>query len=231
MVYLVVKDEKDHGVYAFYTKEKAIEIASHLSNYVFMKESEKEKALALLGVKEISDASVLISKYRNKQGKTPKKERDNGFTDIFRDVGRTDKDCLKITMTSGDEYVFYVRDVFYTTVADIHKKFLMPSSSGPIVNSTVVNDAVKAGRINCLRKSRIEYKGDFAMLYECDDKYSPDVDTESDNLGYKHHYEKAAINVRNVESVVPVDSQELGSYMIKNPTLLRYLNENWERGK
>lgn len=246
MTYLVVRDDSDRGVYAFESKSVAEDIASNLSSYVFMHDDEKQKALDLIGATEITDALFLIRKYRSKKKKVkkveepkPKTEKSEKnekpktvtkastygerFSIIVRKLYECGKDCLKITMVSGEEYIVYMRSVFYTTSEDLHKKFFIPAGSGVGVNTVVVDNAISTGKIGVLSRSKIEYVDDFAIISDCDDSYSPNVQDVDGKTVYKHLYDKIVINTEQIESIVPLNSVELGSYMIYNPVLVKYL--------
>ena len=250
MVYLVVRDEADRGVYYFESRSVAEDIANNLSSYVFMHEDEKKAAMDLIGAKEITDALFLIRKYRSKKNKknaekkaevvekqvesisTTKKESKTvtrattygeRFSIIIRRLYDAGNECLKITMSSGDEYVIFLKSVFFTTEPNIHNRFMYPSGKNVEINTTVVDNAINTKKIGVLCKSKIEYVDDFAIISDCDDRYSPNVVSTNNNTEYRHMFDKIVINTERIESIVPVPTPDLGSYMIRNDILVKYL--------
>lgn len=245
MNYLVVYDSADRGVYAFKSKKIAEDTAKNLSKSVIMSDFEKDAALEMLGEKEIYDGLVLIRKYRDPlpsakpksesktkaetKEETKKQSNDHivrastpgeRFSIITRNLYTLGKECLKLTMCSGEQYILFNKSVFYTTEPNIHSKFLISTATGIEVNTIVVDDAIKNGKIRVLTRSKIDYVDDYAIISDCDDAYSPDTDNKG---GYVHRFEKIVLDTGRVESIVPIPSPDLGSFMIKNEILTKYL--------
>lgn len=250
MVYLVVKDAEDRGVYAFEFKSVAEDIASHLNNYVFMHEGEEDKAKALIGASEISDALFLIRKYRSKNRKRSKKNANEEkkaealvetkkakdsktvvrmdtqgerFSMIVHRMRELDVTCVKITMYSGLEYVVFLKSVFFATDGSI-KGNLLASIDGEIVaNSLYIDNYIKNGKIGVVKRSRIEYVDDFAIISGADDEYSPDVDNVNGKTSYKHRFEKIVIDTNRIESIIPFRPADFGDFTIDNDVVVSYL--------
>lgn len=234
MTYLVVNDTEDRGVYKFDSRSVAEDIAYNFKNYVFMHEDELDKALALAGVSEVTDAIFLIRKFRAKKTREEKaaktetvKEKESSeknvsehpFVKLFnrlKDVG----DTIRLTLDNGEEYVVSVKSYFI----EVHKTSnMLAGGTTPVVNEQVVQNAINNHSIVCLQKTKIEYVGNYMILTGCDDKYSPNY-VQLPFETYVHEYPKVAINMDHIASASIVENFNFGdNKIITSEILVKYL--------
>lgn len=235
MTYLVVHDSEDRGVYAFDSRGVAEKTAANFKNYVFMHEDEREKALALAGVTEVTDALFLIRKYNSKkrEGKpTAQTERTSveekkavpthNFVKVFnkmKEMGNT----IRIGMVNGDEYLVSVKSYFLKMADYKHDNLIMVVDGEVRANEAVLDAAVEKGLITVLPKTRIDYVDNYMILNGCDDRYSPNP-VDAPFCHYEHQYSRVAINMDQVSNVSVVNDFEFGSNtVIKVDAVVKYL--------
>lgn len=239
MTYLVVNDIEDRGVYRFDSRGVAEKIAVNFKNYVFMHDDELEKALALAGVSDVTDALFLIRKYNTKKNKEekvvkettvvnaePKKKEskeqsEHTFVKLFnrlKDVGNT----IRITLVNGEEYDISVKSYFLNMNGEV-KNMITMINGEPTANSPVLDNAVKNNTITCVPKTKVEYVDNYMILSNCDDKYSPNY-RENPYPHYEHEYAKVAIDMNAIASSAVIPDFNFGSNeIITSDIIVKYL--------
>lgn len=239
MTYLVVNDVEDRGVYRFDSRGVAEKIAVNFKNYVFMHDDELEKALALAGVSDVTDALFLIRKYNSKKNKeekvakettvsTPepkKKEQkeisEHKFVKLFNKI-KESGDTIRISLVNGDEYVVSAKSYFLNMGGEL-KNMITMADGDPVANSAVLDNAIKNHQIICLPKTKVEYVENYMILTNCDDKYSPNY-RNNPYPHYEHEYDKVAIDMNSVASVSVVRNFDFGSNeIITADVIVKYL--------
>ena len=241
MTYLVVNDSEDRGVYRFDSRGVAEKIATNFKNYVFMHEDELDKALALAGVSETTDALFLIRKYNSKKNKeekeaakekkepvvkeekaekkTDKNSSEHTFIKLFNKL-KENGDTIQIVLKNGETYVVSVKSYF---IAMKELPPLLCAGGEPMVNDLVVDNAIKTNAIVCLPKTKIEYVENYMILTDCDDKYSPNH-TDKPFSHYKHQYAKVAINMDDISCAAVIPNFDFGSNaVITSDIVVKYL--------
>ena len=242
MTYLVVNDTEDRGVYRFDSRGVAEKIATNFKNYVFMHEDELDKALALAGVSETTDALFLIRKYNSKKNKeerevakekkevvvakeekvekkTEKASKEHTFIKLFNKL-KESGDTIRITLKSGEDYVVSTKS-YFIAMKDV-PTMLCPGDV-PTVNELVVDNAIKTHAIVCLPKTKIEYVENYMILTDCDDKYSPNH-KDAPFAHYEHEYSKVAINMDDICSAAVIANFDFGSnQIITSEIVVKYL--------
>lgn len=234
MTYLVVNDTEDRGVYKFDSRSVAEDIAYNFKNYVFMHEDELDKALALAGVPEVTDAIFLIRKFRAKKTREEKAAKtetitakesseknisEHPFVKLFNRLKDTG-DTIRLTLDNGEEYVVSVKSYFIEVRSTPN---MLVGGITPVVNEQVVQNAINNHSIVCLQKTKIEYVGNYMILTGCDDKYSPNY-VQHPFETYVHEYPKVAINMDHIASASVVENFNFGDNKIITPEILvKYL--------
>ena len=242
MTYLVVNDVEDRGVYAFESRGVAEKIGQNFKNYVFMHDDEKDRALSLAGVSEITDALFLIRKYNSKSNKPKKEDKekkpsaqdkntvndddkkmvDHHFVKVFNKMKESGIG-IKISLVNGNEYIVSTKSYFLKMTSCTHQNFLSIVDGEVRVNDVVVGDAIKNGMISVLPKTKVEYVGNYMILNGCDDKYSPNYIAEP-NSHYEHQYKQVAINMDQIVDVSVADEFDFGANeILRAEVLVKYL--------
>lgn len=231
MVYLVVKDEVERGVYSFSSRSVAEDLASNFKNYIFLHEGEEDKAKALVGAEEITDAIFLIRKYRSKKKPrpstvdTPIKDvtSESNFLKIVTHLKKQGAEAVKISMANGEDYIISLTNVFYTTEEGIQSKFMFVQNNQPEINAIVVDAAISNGQIAVLRRSTFDKIGDFIVLNSIDDDYQPNPVEKNDKIFFKHVYSKVIINPTQIVAFTPVEAFKVGKTTLRAKKLTDYL--------
>ena len=250
MTYLVVRDSEDRGVYRFDSRGVAEKIAYNFKNYVFMHEDELDKALALAEVNEVTDALFLIRKFNAKAkreekkattkeekketvscdksmvAETTKKDSEHPFIKIYNKM-REQGNTLRVTLVNGDVYVLSMKSYFIKMINKTVGNLLISSGGDISVNELAIDAAIKNHAITCLPKTRVDFVGNYMMLSNCDDQYSPNhrgTKAGEDYECYVHQYNKVAIDMNAIASVAIVDDFNFGSNeIITADIIVKYL--------
>jgi hypothetical protein len=205
-----------------------------------MHEDELEKAKALAGVNEVTDAIFLIRKYRSKNNKekpekAEKQKEKNTSKESQKDTNneheliklfnrmRDSGNTIKISMVNGESYYVSVKS-YFLKMTSCDGQNLVGFTNGEIkVNELAIDDAIRKGGITVLPKTKIEYFENYMILTGCDDEYSPNLISD-DTPHYVHQFEKVAINMNNVASLSIVKDFDFGANeIIKADVLVKYL--------
>lgn len=226
MTYLVVNDVEDRGVYRFDSRGVAEKIAVNFKNYVFMHDDELEKALALAGVSDVTDALFLIRKYNSKKNKEekvakettanspePKKKEqkdssEHKFVKLFNKM-KESGDTIRIALVNGDEYVVSIKSYFLNMNGEVKNMITMVDGE-PAANTIAIDNAIKNHQITCVPKTKVEYVDNYMILTNCDDRYSPNH-RSNPYPHYEHEYPKVAIDMDTIASVSVIDNFNFGS--------------------
>lgn len=239
MVYLVVKDNEYKGVYEFISRGVADTISKNFSQAVIMEEHEKERALTLVNVSEVTDAIFLIRKFGNKPSNSKKEKApveeektiktkdtkdNNTFTQIMNKMKELNVNALKVTMFSGDEYNIALKSQFYINEPNLKNKLLYIENGEVVLNKPFIDELISKGTIGIVPKSKFEVIDDFAVITNCDSKYSPNTRFDEDNkISYEREYEKIVINTKQIESICKADKVTFGDYEIHQEVIIKYL--------
>lgn len=235
MTYLVVRDSEDRGVYRFDSRGVAEKLAYNFKSYVFMHEDELDKALALAEVSEVTDALFLIRKYAAKAtrekkavekekkenvgcdksvvAETTKKDSEHPFIKIYNKM-REQGNTLRVTLVNGDVYVLSMKSYFIKMTNKTVGNLLISSGGDISVNELAIDNAIKNHAIVCLPKTRVDFVGNYMMLANCDDQYSPNHRGTKDDENFEHYvhqYNKVAIDMNSIASIAVVDDFNFGS--------------------
>ena len=127
MVYLVVKDPDDIGVYEFVSRGVAEKTAKIFKQAAVLESYEKEKAMSIVNASEVIDATFLIRKYKNSNISTAKTDKEkakntpapteikSNFVTLINKMKDIKNNSVRIEMINGDEFYLALKSLFYIT--------------------------------------------------------------------------------------------------------------------
>lgn len=236
MVYLVVKDPDDIGVYEFVSRGVAEKTAKIFKQAAVLESYEKEKAMSIVNASEVIDATFLIRKYKNSNISTAKTDKEkakntpapteikSNFVTLINKMKDIKNNSVRIEMINGDEFYLALKSLFYITKPEYISKMLYVENGEVILNTNLIDDLINKGIIGIVPKSKIEMIDNFAVITNCDDKYSPNTKyDENKNIRYEREYEKIVINTNQIESISPADDMTFGDYDLNKEIIVKYL--------
>ena len=126
------------------------------------------------------------------------------------DIVAKNHDIVEIKMSTGDTYRVALRSIFLTEEGfKFENCATMDSANNVILKESVVDKMIENGDIVVVTPSKIKYGVGYAILRECDDLYSPNIDYDTHGICVITHYiPEIIINVSQVVSVIGCDTYE-----------------------
>lgn len=224
--YVGLKDTPFDGVYSFVSQNVAFGIIDDFKGHATL-HNTKEDICKEFGISEgdIKDGGFLLSgvvkdylkKLKKDQSKPQMSEKPKGeksekkaekkeknvtlFENMIKAIPEK-YNVAEITMANGEVYRVTLKNIFYMANSEIFQNAAFINSENiPCIKAETINKLVEDGLIGICAKSTIEYKDGFCIIRNCDDPYSPNIES-NEGIKIVHQIPCIVLNTNQVVSIV-----------------------------
>lgn len=122
----------------------------------------------------------------------------------------SENDILCISMSNGSDYFVTTQGLFYVPEDfDFNTVMNVDDDGNKSVDSEKISVQVESGILTAIGLTTVEYKGNFLILNNADDEYSPNPKTNDENHTYfEHGIKRIVLNISQIVSIKAVEDFE-----------------------
>ncbi len=130
-----------------------------------------------------------------------KKKKGNLIKQMIDEV-KKENDIVELIFSNGYLYRLALRDTFYVRNGVSFQNCAKTIDGEVTINSAAIDKLIDNGDIIHIKRTAISHSEDFTVCVDCDDNYSPNVDTdECGRFNITHYIPKIVFNADEVVSV------------------------------
>lgn len=234
-IFLEVKGTPFDGVYFFKTDKKAMDIADSFEDTSIYFDINEMLSKTGISVSDVKDGGFLMREsVQSWCRKNQINSRNIEKVDVSRVAANSENiensakveleqtevdkvkslfkilsekgDVFKITMSNGDVVKIAYRPVFYRAKhVDLTNTAFISNGDKAVLREDAINTMIENKDIIIINRSHLQYCGDFLIVMQADDEYSPDIKEVDGKVSFNHSIESICLNVNQIASIQPMN--------------------------